>query len=148
MSCGEVIRDFIRTNSGPPTEIENQTLSELNIDSPKDSFMSDKNDSTITVKCQAEASDYEVTKPQAGSNNSSTKSIAGSTTDHQTESVDIILSSKTTQAYELEEEEVRAGEEKVDGAGGDDGGEVEIVEEVTPEGTRREGRKDRRDDDD
>ena len=148
MSCEEVICDFLRTNSGPATEIENQTLSELNIDSPKDSFMSDENEFTITVKCQAEASDSEVTKSQAESNNNSTKSIAGSTTDHQEESVDIILSSKTTQVYELEEEEVTAGEEKVDGAGGDDEGEVEIVEEVTSEETRREGRRDRRDDDD
>ena len=59
-----------------------------------------------------------------------------------------ILSSKTTQVYELEEEEVTAGEEKVDGAGGDDRGEVEIVEEVTSEETRREGRRDMREDDD
>ena len=145
ISSEEVICDFIQTHSGPAIEIENQTLSELNIDSPKDSFMSDENDSTITVKCQAEASDSEVTKPPAWSKNNSAKSIAGSTTDHQAESFDVILSSKTTQVYKLEEEEVTAGEEKVDGAGGDDGGEVEIVEEVTPEGTRKEGRKDRRD---
>ena len=42
---------------GPETEIENLTLSELNIDSPKDSFMSDDDDHTIIVKCQAEAND-------------------------------------------------------------------------------------------
>ena len=83
-----------------------------------------------------------------GSNSKSTKSVAGSTTNHQEESIDFVLSSNITKVYDLEDEKVTAGEEKVDGASGDEGGEVEILEEVKSEETRREGRRDRREEDD
>ena len=106
--------------------------------------MLDKNDANITVKCQAQASDSEVTKTHTGSNNNSTKSIAGSTTGHQAESLDSILSSKTAQVYDQEEDEVMVGKEQEDGAGGEDRGEVEITGEWTA-GTRKERRKARRD---
>ena len=139
----EVLLDFIRTDFGPETEIKNQTLSEQNIDSPKDSSMLDDDDHTITVKCQAEANDSESYKIPSGSNSKSTKSVAGSRTNHQEESTDFIHSSNITKVYNLEEEEIMAEEEKVDVAGGDEGGEVEILEEVKSGETRREGRIDR-----
>ena len=143
----EVLRDFVGTDYGPEIENEKQTLSELNIDSPKDNSMSDDDDPTTKVKCQAEANDSESYKTPSGSNSKSTKSVDGSTLMHLEESLDFILSSNITKVYNQEEEEVTAGEEKVDGAGGDGKGEVEFLEELKAGEGEREGRRDRREED-
>ena len=92
--------------------------------------MLDDDDYTIKVKCQAEANDSESYETPSGSNSKSTKSDDGSTLIHQEESLDFVLSSNITKVYNQEEEEVMAGEEKVEGAGGDGKGEVEFLEEV------------------
>ena len=131
----KILLDFIRDHSDPLTENQNPTLSELLINSPKDTTMSDKNDSNVNEKCQAQASDSQVTKSHTGSNNNSTKSDPGSTTGHHAESIANKLSSKTAKVYDQEEEEVRTGseigKEQAKGASGGGRGEVEITGEMT-----------------
>ena len=67
------IRDFIGPDYRDKTDGENQNLSELNINSPKESSMSDDNNSTPKVKCQADANDSESYEISEGSNFNSTK---------------------------------------------------------------------------
>ena len=105
------ICEFIGTDYSLEIKNEKQNPSELNIDSPKDNSMSDDDDYTIKVKCQAEANDFESYEIPSGSNNKSTKPDDGSTKIHQEESLDPVLSSNIAMVYNEEEEEVMAGEE-------------------------------------
>ena len=72
--------------------------------------MSDDDDSTTNVKCQAEAHDYENYHIPEGSNYNSTKPDNGGTPIHQDESPEPVLSSTIATVYTEEEEEVMAGE--------------------------------------
>ena len=110
--------------------------------------MSDDDDYTIKVKCQAEANDYESYEIPSGSNSKSTKPDEVSTKVHQEESLDPVLSSNIAMVYNQGEEEVMAGEEQVEGAEGGGKGEVVFLEEVKVGEGERERRRDTREEDD
>ena len=120
MSGEELLRNFIGSDFRDPTENEDQNLSELNINSPKDP-MSDDDDSTQNLESQANANDSESCEISQESNYNSTKSIHESTLNYQEESFEHLLSSTTT---ELPEEEIILAE---GGEGEEKGGEEEVV---------------------
>ena len=147
ISSEEVITlEEVRDHSDPLNENQKQTLSELQLSSPKETTMADETYSKVNEKCQAQATDLQVTKSNPGSNNNGTKSNPGSTRGHQVESTTNELASNTAKVYEQEEEEVRitseTGKENEKGATGGGEGEVEITGEVMG-GSRKERKKDR-----
>ena len=109
--------------------------------------MSDNDDCTTKVKCQAEAHDSESYEIPDGSNSNSTKPDDGGRQIHQEESLGPVLSSNIAMVYTEEEEEVMAGEEQGEGAEGGRGEEVVFLEEVKVGEGKMEGRKDTRDED-
>ena len=59
----------VRDHSDPLNENQKPTFSELALNSPKDTIMSDDDDTKENEKCQAKATDSPVTKSDHRSNN-------------------------------------------------------------------------------
>ena len=125
MSGEDLLRNFIGPDFRDLTENEDQNLSELHINSPKD-FTSDDDDSTPKLESQANSNDSESCKISQESNYNSTKPIHGSTLNYQDESSEHLLSS-TTAALQEEEIDLVEGEEGEEGGGED---EVVCLKEV------------------
>ena len=85
----------VRDHSDPLNVNQKPNISELAIKSPKDTTMSDNDDTKVSKKCQAKDANSPVTKSDPGSNNNGTKSNLGSTKSHQAESITTELASDT-----------------------------------------------------
>ena len=72
MSGEDIFRNFIGPDYRNITDDDDQNLSELHINSSKDSSMSDDDDSTPKVKCQAKANASESCEISQESNYNST----------------------------------------------------------------------------
>ena len=120
MSGEDILRNFIGPDFRNITDDDDQYLSELYVNSPKDS-MSDGDDSTPKVECQAKANESESCEISQESNYNSAKPTHGSTLNYQDESPEHLLSSTTAA---LQEEEIVLVE---GGEGEEGGGEDEVV---------------------
>ena len=133
MSGEDFLRNFIGHDYKDSTENEENNLSDLNINSPKD-FTSDDEKFETKSETQANANDSESCEISQENNYKSTKHENESTLNYQDES-EHLLSSTTTA---LNEEEVDLVDKEDRGEeGGDD--EVEYLEEVKGGGERQEG---------
>ena len=79
----DILRDFIGPDYRDITNDDNQNLSELHINSQKDSSMSNDDYSTPKVKCHADANDFKNYNISEGSYFNSTKPDTGSTVTYQ-----------------------------------------------------------------
>ena len=120
MSGEDLLRNFIGPDYRDLTENEDNNLSELKINSPKD-FTSDDDNSTTKLESQANANDSESYEISQESNYNCTKPTHGSTLNYQNESPEHLLSSTTTAFQEGDIVLVDRGE------GEEEGGEDEVV---------------------